>query len=88
MATCNCVGNEPCHCAKPRTVRVRLLVAVWDDNGDWLACGTSAESAAENSQRLREMVKEDSRHYREVWVESDLPMAEPAVVAGHVAGEG
>lgn len=74
--------------APARAVKVRLLVAVWDDNGDWLVCGTSAESADDNSARLRELVKEECRHYREVWVEADIPVVEPAVVVGRVAGEG
>ena len=75
--------------APARTVKVRLLVAVWPD-GAWAAPQSwSGYDDAGMIDDASTQAGTDIASASLVWAEIDIPIpSEPAVVVGRVAGEG
>lgn len=71
--------------SKPRTVRVRILVAV-DDKAHWASSGYYSGPQAANSDPKEWIALDDlSEVIRYSWIEADIPLPEPeATIAGEV----
>lgn len=73
----------PSGALEPRTVRVRILVAV-DDKGDWGALGHHGQSDEETRTRIT--FTDKSRGIRYHWIEADVPLPEAeTTIAGTVS---
>lgn len=72
-----------------RTVRVRLLVAVWPDGG-WRSHGVWYGQRPDTTTReFRRAMGHDADSATFTWIEADVPLpAEPEVVPGRVVGGG
>lgn len=74
--------------AEPRTVRVRVAVAV-DERGAWWSSGNNYMSEPRRYRSaLSSMQSRRGKHVRVHWIEADLPLPTEPEVAASVEGQG